>query len=464
MLALISMIGSMSSRAVADASTLEEQSANCCASPLEHPPIPGLLCIFSAGAPRCIALPLANGELELGRGDLKLGGIDPRMSRRHARVQFDGRHFIVSDLGSHNGSAADGEALAPNQPKAARHILRTGDTLFLMCPNLRPSLEFGVQVRGGRVLGPALQAVLRQTETAARGGNPLHILGASGTGKEGLAQAFHEHGKFNRGRLVAVNCAAIPPGLAERLLFGCLRGAYSGADTDAVGYIEAADKGTLFLDEIAELDLGIQAKLLRVLETKELIPLGAPRTRSVDFQVCSASNQDLRSLVSSRRFREDLYFRIGRPTVSLPPLHRRPEEIPWLIDVAIKRVDPSLSAQASLVETCLLRPWPGNVRELLSEIRTAAQTVLSLGCKRIDNYHLSADAGAAFADPTPRPADSEPALSTEEVAERARILDTLREHKGNISAAARRLGIHRTQLCRLLERYHITPQRPGATE
>ena len=130
--------------------------------------------------------------------------------------------------------------------------------------------------------------------------------------------------------------------------------------------MQEADGGTLFLDEIAELDPAVQAKLLRVLESKEVLPLGAARPRKVELQVCSATNKDLRALVGAGTLREDLYFRVGRPAVALPALRNRAEEIAPLIAAELGKLSPSLIAHVSLVEQCLLRPWPGNVRELLA--------------------------------------------------------------------------------------------------
>ena len=141
--------------------------------------------------------------------------------------------------------------------------------------------------------------------------------------------------------------AGIPVGVAERLLFGTRRGAYSGATEHADGYLVAADGGTLFLDEIAELDLAVQPKLLRVLEDKEVTPLGATRARPVDFRLVVASHSNLRDAVAHGKFREDLYYRVGRPLVMIPPLRERREEIPWLIKRALA-ASPSASLDAQL--------------------------------------------------------------------------------------------------------------------
>jgi transcriptional regulator with GAF, ATPase, and Fis domain len=320
-----------------------------------------------------------------------------------------------------------------------------------------------------------MQAVLEDARRAGYRGAALHVRGESGTGKEGVAQAFHRAGPHRARSLVTVNCAAIPHAIAERLLFGAKRGAYSGADADAPGYLQAADGGTLFLDEIAELDLQVQAKLLRVLESHEVLPLGASRPRTIDVALCSATNKDLRALVASGAFREDLYFRIGRPAVALPPLRNRPEEIPALVAHQLARLPSPTTAHVSLVEQCLLRAWPGNVRELLSEIRSAAQAAGSDGT-RVAARHLATTAGCGFGDPgapptpaeaaspaPPAPSEAGKRTPSEDVDSRVRIETSLRIHGGNVTATARALGLHRTQLRRLIERHGIAIAAPAGS-
>ncbi|MFL5352041.1 sigma 54-interacting transcriptional regulator [Archangium sp.] len=436
--------------------------------------IPGLMRLFAPGKAMAVALPLNGGELELGRGSPALGEAqDPRMSRRHARIRFDGRRFWVTDLGSQNGTFVDGEPVPPETPREVQRVIRMGDSLFVPNADVNPLEQLGVVTRDGFVRGPAVQALLEEVARAARLGFPLHIHGESGTGKEGMARAFHENGPHSAGPFVAVNCAAIPQTIAERLLFGAKRGAYSGADADAQGYLQSADGGTLFLDEVVELDLAVQAKLLRALETKEILSLGAAKPKTVDILICSASNKDLRGLVAAGKLREDLYFRIGRPEVSLPPLRQRPEELALLVQREVQQVAPELGLHISLVETCLLRPWPGNVRELLVETRSAIQAALMHGAQRVEARHLSTNAGTAFGSgpapapmsvPTsaPPPEDREAAAREAasrarplEADERTRIEEALRQQGGNVAATARALGMHRTQLRRLLERHAI---------
>ncbi|APR75923.1 Response regulator of zinc sigma-54-dependent two-component system [Minicystis rosea] len=421
--------------------------------------VPGLVLIFATGRPAAAVVKLEGGEGELGRRHPIFDAWpDGRISRRHARVRFEGGHASVTDLGSHNGTEVDGMRLAPEAPVRLARVLRIGDSLFVPVRDVERFQRLGVRVAAGRVEGPALQEVLQATATAAQRGPIVHITGESGAGKEGLARAFHAAGPAPSGPFQAVNCATIPEGVAERLLFGAKRGAYSGADADAVGYVQAADGGTLFLDEVAELSLPVQAKLLRVLETGEVLPLGAARPRKVALRFCSATHRDLRAQVAAGQLREDLYFRIATPRVAAPPLRERLEEIPWLLEAEIARTAPGLALHVSLVETCLLRPWPGNVRELAAEARQAAQAALADGASRVEARHLGETAGLAFAaKTTPAEADTPEAARSASAPPptRAKIAGLLKRQKGNVSAVARELGVHRTQLRRWMDRHGL---------
>jgi DNA-binding NtrC family response regulator len=320
-------------------------------------------------------------------------------------------------------------------------------------------------------MGPALQAVLADAAQAAAVGKVLHVTGESGVGKELVASFFHKSGPHRAGRFIPVNCAAIPPGLAERLLFGTRRGAYSSADADAEGYIQAAAGGTLFLDEVGDLDLAIQAKLLRVLETGEIMPLGASRPRAIDLQLCSATNKELQRQAAAGSFRSDLYYRIGRPDVTIPPLRARIEEIPWLIDMTVRSAVPSMTVHASFVEGCLLRTWPGNVRELLSEVRRAAHAASRQGSAVLALRHLAPRAGlellaskdAAAADASSATSAARGTKNIDSV-DKAQVEQALRAQQGNVSAAARTIGLHRNQLRRLIERYEINLQSFSTTD
>jgi transcriptional regulator of acetoin/glycerol metabolism len=420
-------------------------------SETEGPPVPGLVLVFSNGTPLLRAERLPPGGLEIGRGSFDGKPTDDdRMSGKHARVAFDGERWTVRDLGSRNGTHLNGEKLSTSATAIDPGVVRLGRSLFLMVRDVRPFLADVararplVERRGEAVLGPTTLAAWAEIERAARHGDVLLVSGESGVGKELAARAFHDAGAHATGPFIAVNCAAIPEGLAERLLFGAKKGAYSGAGTDADGYVQAADGGTLFLDEVADLDPPVQAKLLRAIEAKEVMALGASRARKVDLRVCSATH-DLRREVASGRFRPDLYFRIGRPEVTIAPLRERREELPWLVAAELARASPDLSADASFVEACLLRPWPGNVRELLSEVRRIASAAVARARSSIGASDLGADVGRAFEKEPAQGAEGSRAAPDGATIERA-----LQENGGNVTAAARSLGVHRNQLRRWL--------------
>jgi DNA-binding NtrC family response regulator len=310
-------------------------------------------------------------------------------------------------------------------------------------------------VRDGVVVGPFLQRCRQQVVQIAESGESLLLSGGSGSGKELSAKAFHA-AATPKGPFVAVNCATIQRDLSERILFGARRGAYTGATTDASGLVLSADGGTLFLDEVAELDLNVQAKLLRVLETKEIVPLGAVTPVRVDVRLCAATHKDLREEVVAGRFREDLYFRIGRPELRLPPLRERREEIPWLVDEVVRAfggAGQKISAGADFVEACMLREWPGNVRELIAETKAAARTAASARRALLVATDLQEGAGAPLGRPPESGAPSSRAPTR--MPELAEVDAALREERGNVARAAARLGIARSRLRRFIERRGI---------
>jgi DNA-binding NtrC family response regulator len=425
-------------------------------------PVPGILVVWTGDEPVLAPVRLPPAGLVLGRellGELPpTRGKDDRISRLHARIRparVTGAEFTVTDLGSRNGSFVDGRAVVDGEIAAQNGaVVRAGRTLALLCSDVRPYENARVVVEGDVVAGPILQATWRDAERAARLGETLLVTGESGAGKELVARAFHRAGG-GAGSLVAVNCAAIPASVAERLLFGTRRGAYSGADRDADGYLATADKGTLFLDEIAELDLAVQGKLLRVIETGELLPLGAAKPVAVQVKIVAATLRDLRGEVAAKRFRDDLYYRIGRPEVAVPPLRERREEIPWLVARAAAAAE--VGVHPSLVEACLLRRWPGNVRELAGEVRRAALAAKEDGKPQVRAEDLDPRAGVAITAPDDPNATRDitrgvDATKPAPLPEAAVIEEALRAAGGNVSAAARALGLHRNQLRRFLAR------------
>jgi len=217
----------------------------------------------------------------------------------------------------------------------------------------------------------AMRKVFDQVERAGRAGTTVLVRGESGTGKELVAHAIHRNSLRQDGPFVAINMAAVPETLIESELFGHVKGAFTGADTNRVGRFEAAHGGTLFVDEIGDLGVPSQAKLLRVMENRLITPVGSNETKEVDVRVVFATNRNLERLVSEGRFREDLYYRINVVTISLPPVRERHEDIRLLVDhfldeVCTAKGKPRASPDAALLHFLETYDWPGNVRQLRS--------------------------------------------------------------------------------------------------
>lgn len=400
---------------------------------------------------RLDATALARGPLRVGRETHCAIVLDERASREHAEIGRRRDRWYVRDLDSRNGTFVDGARVSGEVEVEDGALVRAGRSLLLVRDDIRgyEGREHDDRVIDGMIVGPTMAAALRQVAQAAGLGRVM-ILGETGAGKELAAQRFHAATAHPRGPLVAVNCAAIPEGVADAMLFGSRKGAFSGAVADRVGLVEAASGGTLFLDELGELDLQIQGKLLRVLETREVLPVGETKPRPVEFTLCAATHRDLRGDVTAGRFRQDLYYRIARPAVVLPPLRRRREDIPALVLSAVSGVDASLEAHVLLLEACCLRPWPGNVRELLAEVGRAALAAVERDAGVVRLEDLAAEAGLAL-EAVDGPRADAPARNVS----REEIVAALAEANGNTSAAARKLGLHRTQLYRLMRRHEL---------
>jgi transcriptional regulator with GAF, ATPase, and Fis domain len=437
--------------------TVEEPSSG---TPALGEPVPGLVAIYSCSTPLFIPIPIAEGPVELGRMTTEGAFLDDeRVSRRHVRVEAARERFRVTDLGSRNGTYVDGERVEGSITLEGPRVLRMGRSLLLFVTDVRPFERLAVSVRKDIVLGPRLAQVWARITRAAQLGTTLLVTGASGTGKELAARHFHAASPRPEGPFVAVNCASIPAGVAERLLFGARKGAYSGATNDAEGYAQAANGGTLFLDEVGELELGVQPKLLRLLENGEVMPLGAARPQRVDIRVVAATLKDLRSEAAAGRFREDLFYRLGQPEVRLPALRERLEELPWLMQAELGRVTPELRPHALLVEACALRVWPGNLRELAHELRQAAQNAIAAGRSIVEATDLEPSAGVALGRASVTAPETPSALKpTDE-----QILEVLQREGGNVSRAARALGMHRNQLRRWLTRRGADPLTPASS-
>jgi hypothetical protein len=423
---------------------------------IEHvTPVPGLVLIFAERRPCARVFRLQGRTIELGRAELSVSDVlDSGISRQHIQIALDSATWQVSDLGSRNGTYVDGRRIEGETRVPSWSLVRVGGSLLLTVADVLPFDQYGLGIRDGTVGGPSLRKALEAVALTQSVGlvSSLLIAGESGTGKEIAAQSFHAARGKPTAPFSAVNCATIPKDLAERLLFGSCRGAFSGA-TDAKGHVQAAHGGTLFLDEVAELPPDVQSKLLRMLETREVLRLGATKYEQVDVRVCAATWRNLRGEVGAGRFREDLYFRIGQPEVRLPPLRERREEVPWHIQHVLDECsrDQMVSATAAFVEACALRTWPGNVRELRAEVRRAAAVAVARRSEVLTPDDLSPTAGEPISRAAPAASTPKPSFPEDEVAA------ALVASGGNVLGAARHLGVHRGKVRRWLERHTVDP-------
>jgi DNA-binding NtrC family response regulator len=303
--------------------------------------------------------------------------------------------------------------------------------------------------------GPLMVAVRAQLARAARSPFPVLLLGESGCGKELAARTVHEAGARRARRFVAVNCAALPDDLIEAELFGHTRGAYTGAIGERAGVFEEADGGTLFLDEVGDLSLRAQAKLLRVLQEGEVRRLGENGARRVDVRVIAATNVSLETAVGAGRFRADLYYRLAVVCVRLPPLRERRDDIPQLIGhlwgECARRVGTKARLHPSLVAALAEEDWPGNVRELQNVLAALAVEAPARGV--IGAHAACRLIRPPVVAPPARPLDGEPPLDAARRAfEASFVRDALVRAGGRRTEAARRLGLSRQGLTKLVRR------------
>ncbi len=307
-------------------------------------------------------------------------------------------------------------------------------------------------------IDPTMQDVFNLVQKVKDIDIDVLLQGESGTGKELIARAIHFAGKRSGGPFVVVNCASIPRDLLESELFGHERGAFTGAIQRRIGKFEQANGGTIFLDEIAELDLALQGKLLRVIQSKEFDRVGGHELIRADVRVVSATNKNLQDHVARKLFREDLYFRLSSFPIHLPPLRKRTSDIPLLVEHFMRAAGDRMSGRSfkmspGALDTLKSYSWPGNVRELehtieraciLTESGEITENELPMNIRMAKSQVDSLSGG-----------EDEPVRPLEEVKEMA-VRNAVRRAKGNLVEAARVLGIGRATLYRLLKRYRIS--------
>lgn len=299
----------------------------------------------------------------------------------------------------------------------------------------------------------AIQKVFQVIEKAAQSEAPVMIFGESGTGKELVARAIHKLGKRKSGPLIEFNCAALNEGLLESELFGHVKGAFTGAYRHRLGRFEAAHGGDIFLDEVGDMPLPMQAKLLRVLETKRIERVGDHRSIPVDVRIITATNKDIEELIEQKGFREDLYYRINAIPITLPPLRERLEDIPLLVQTFLGRLRSITKKNITglgpeAMERFMAYHWPGNIREL----KSALEYAFVVGEEGL----IQPTQLPSKISERKRRADSTPFFDSRgEAAERTALIDALRQAGGNKSQAARILGIHRGTVWNRMRKYGI---------
>jgi DNA-binding NtrC family response regulator len=321
-----------------------------------------------------------------------------------------------------------------------RNLRKENTALKAMLARTAPAQEMIGQ-------SPAMQDIFRLIQRAGPSDKAILILGESGTGKELVARALHRSSLRADKPMVVINCAALPETLLESELFGHEKGSFTGAISSKPGLFEVADGGTLFIDEIGELPGSLQAKLLRVLEDGSLRRIGSVQERRVKVRLLAATNRDLAKEVETKRFREDLFYRINVMSLELPPLRDRQGDIPLLVRHFLGA---GWEIEPAAMEALQRYRWPGNVRQLINalergKILAASETI---ALRDLPKEVVTAPAGAAVAS------DLE---ATDDLAaiQRGKVVEVLRREAGNKSRAARALGIDRRKLYRLLEKYVI---------
>ncbi len=418
--------------------------------------------VMSSAGQQTFALSASSDQV-IGRGegcDVRI--TDASLSRRHAVVRL-GARVTVEDLGSANGTRVRGKPI----PAAVAVEVTPGEVFELgsvLCvvdlPEISLSRAPVDTPPGVVVVDPAMLELHGLLSRVAAGAIHVLLLGETGVGKEVFAAAVHRLSPRADKPFLRLNCAAFTETLVESELFGHEKGAFTGAHAARQGLLEAAQGGTVFLDEVGELPLTLQAKLLRVLEDREVRRVGAVNTRPFDARVVSATNRDLQAEIAAGRFRSDLYFRLNGFSLTIPPLRQRKGEIlpladHFLSDAAQRTPGARVAALSPEAKDALLRfAWPGNIRELRN-VMERAQLLAADGVITVKHLGFSVEPASAA------PEEGPSLRAALDRAERQQILDALERTKGNQTRAATLLGISRRTLIDKLELHNIPRPRKG---
>ena len=435
-------------------------------------PEPVLVLVLECGRPRAGSVRYRLSDLTavaLGRGperraeqvgtELTVRVPDKWMSSRHARIEPSFGRWVLTDTESKNGSIVDGHT-TKRAVLTDGSLIELGHTLFIFFERLPIEAEAAALLElvpsegpppGFATLMPVWNQELTRLRQIASSEIPMLIEGESGTGKEVIARNIHDQSN-RRGAFVPVNCGALPENLVESELFGYKKGAFSGAQNDHPGLVKAADGGTLFLDEIGDLPPSSQAALLRVLQEREVMPVGGTRAVEIDLRVVAATHRDLDEMVAEGSFRHDLFARLAGFRVTVPPLAERRADLGVLIGFLHARLFPTEHPGFDIdAARLLLRyPWPLNVRELEQALATAQVLAKS---EAVRAEHLPDTVRSGRPPGAPRPV----VLSESDQKVRDQVVAALREHQGNVSAVARALDKDRKQIQRWIKRFGLDP-------
>ena len=391
--------------------------------------------------------------------DCELVLTDDRVSRRHLRVVRRAGGFEVEDLQSLNGTIYQGS-------RVTRAELPTGATLklgksFLRIQVLPRSLELAPSQsrRFGELVAEslAMREVFSVLELAARSDVTVLLEGETGVGKELAARAVHERSARRAAPFVGIDCAALPESLIESELFGHEKGAFTGASGQRLGAFRRAQGGTLFLDELDAIPLSTQARLLRAVEERKVLPVGADREEAIDIRLIAAAHDNLAARVADGGFRPDLYYRLSVVRIVIPPLRARREDLAAMTAELLRRRGFEAAGVAGPnLELLFAHDWPGNVRELRNVLERAL--VLSPGATCFADLKLTLDAAGAGSDPLAVRSDlpfAEAKRALLDAFERRYLRDLLARADGNVSAAAREAGLDRKHLRELAKRHGL---------
>ncbi|MBT8495509.1 MAG: sigma 54-interacting transcriptional regulator [Deltaproteobacteria bacterium] len=401
------------------------------------------------------------GEVNFGSSpDCEFSLTDKTVSRRHLVAELVGDSVVLRDLGSTNGTYIQGSRFREInigfgvEFKLGRSVIKFLPEEEIVEPEPSEQNTLGSLVGGDTKMRQLFKLL---TDVAATNATVL-IEGETGTGKELIAEELHNHSSRRDGPFVVFDCGSVPHELIESMLFGHVKGSFTGAHTDRRGAFAEANGGTIFLDEIGEMALDLQPSLLRVLDKRAVRKVGSNSYENIDVRVVAATNRDLRAEVAKKDFREDLYYRLAVIRVSVPPLRERGNDIPMLVDHFVRKFSPRapLDVPADVMANLRRHSWPGNVRELRNAIERAC--LLAPGDAITFEDAVMDDAAPALGIRTDLPFKEAKGQLVERF-EREYIEDLMRRHSMNLSAAAREAQIDRKHLRELIRKYDLDPRK-----